>query len=136
MMAGKCIRKLMLIMIELIVLIIIEVKGNNPTPPSLGPTSFPISLHVFQLDQSHNHICLEKTVQKCEKYPHILYVEDCIIDNIFPCLFKNPDYLEFPEHKHFIIMVHCIHDCFAVLKCGLSSAACLLDCFEEQINMH
>jgi hypothetical protein len=136
-MAGKCIQKLMLIMIELIVLLIIEVNGNNPTPFSLGPAPFPTGLHVFLLDQSHNHICLEKTVDRCEKYQRIRDVEDCIIRNIFPCLFKNPDHLEFPEHKRYKIMGQCIGYCFEILKSeGINSAACLVDCYEEQINRH
>jgi hypothetical protein len=50
MLAMKCIRKLMLVTMELIVAIIIEVNGIEPTPFSLGPTSLPISLHVSQLD--------------------------------------------------------------------------------------
>jgi hypothetical protein len=137
MMAMKCIQKLVLVMMELILAIIIEVNGIESTPFSLGPTSLPISLHVFQLDQSYNHICLEKTIEKCEILVEVTDLEQCIIRNIFQCLFKNPIHLEFPKHKYPIIMRHCIHYCFGELSHkGISSASCLLDCFEEQITKH
>lgn len=137
MMARKCIQKLMLVMMELIVLIIIKVNGNDATPFSLDPTSLPISLHVFQLDQSYNHICFEKTLGKCEKILEVRDMEKCILHNLFDRLCNNPIYLEVPIHEISTIIRHCILYCFEELECeGISSSSCLLDCFEEQMDKH
>lgn len=127
----------MLVMMELIILIIIEVNGNDPTPFSLDPTSIPISLHVFQFDQSHNHICLEKTLEKCEKLLEVKDMEKCIVHNLFDCLFNNPIHLEVSIHEISTIIRHCILYCFEELGHeGISSASCLLECFEEHMDKH
>jgi hypothetical protein len=50
----------------------------------------------------------------------------------FHSFFKNPDHLEFPEHKRYKIMGQCIGYCFEILKSeGINSAACLVDRYEE-----
>jgi hypothetical protein len=124
-------------MIELIVLIIIEVHGNNPTPFSPSHTSLPIGLHTFQLDNSHGHRCLESTLKKCEYILKLHMLEHCIVRNLFKCLFENPIHLNQPIHERLDIVSKCILFCLGMqTKQGYRLAPCLLDYYEKLMNNH
>jgi len=136
-MAMKCIKKLMLVMIELIVLIIIEVHGNNPTPFSPSHTSLPIGVHAFQLDNSHGHHCLESTLEKCEQILELHKLERCIVRNLFSCLFENQIHLNQPIQERLDIVSKCIVSCLGVeAKQGIRLALCLLDCYKKHMTKH
>lgn len=137
-MAEKCMRKLMLVMMELIILTILEVHANDPTllSLSLAPTPLPTSIHNFQLDNGHMtpiHICLESTLQTCEKILAMIHLERCIANNIFSCIFGN---LIHPN-KRAAIKRKCLPFCILERETqGFSFASCLVDCCESYIGKH
>jgi hypothetical protein len=63
------IRKLMVVMMDLIVLILVEVQANELSSTFFHPSSLPISLHPLELDIYHKTLysCLDKRVTKCEE---------------------------------------------------------------------
>lgn len=123
----------MLVIMELIVL----GHDNYLTAFSLSPTLLPTSPHVFQLDQSHNHVCLEETLGICEDFIELYDIEMCIIHNLFHCLFQNPFHLKVHKHEHSPIKMYCIRYCFGELNYeGIRSASCLLDCFEREMKKY
>lgn len=49
------------------ILKIIEVHGHDPISLSLDGTSPPTNFHAFEFENSYNHYCLERALEKCEK---------------------------------------------------------------------
>jgi hypothetical protein len=133
MMAMKCIKKLMLVMMELVIFIIVELHGSDPIHFSHNPAPVPTSLHAFQNDDTYNQLCLESTVEKCEKIQKLIDLENCVVRNLFSCLFKHP--IHVPLKVRFTIPRKCILECFRRLR-GIRGAQCLLDCYEREMNKH
>jgi hypothetical protein len=131
-------RNLMLVMIELIILILLEVHANDHTSLSLSlaPTPLPTGIHTFQLDNGYMtpiHICLESTLQTCEKIPAMIRLERCIANTIFSCIFGN---LIHPN-KRAAIKRKCLPFCIMEKEThGFSFASCLVDCCESYIAKH
>ena len=75
-------------MMELIILIILEVRANDPSPPSSTPIALPTGLNFFQLDNGHmsyiDH-CIESTFRKYRKNQTFF-----IAKFLLECLFKDP----------------------------------------------
>jgi len=133
-MARKCIKKLILMMIELIILVIIEVHSLNRTPFSpIHPSSLPTSLHHFPFHYSYNHHCLETTLEICEDIQDLPELEWCITHHLFNCLFKNPIHLKASLEELEAIMEKCAHYClYGENKHeGIRLAPCFLDCWEK-----
>jgi hypothetical protein len=135
MMAIKCTKKLMLVMMELVILIIIELHGNDPTHISLNPAPAPTSLHASQVNHTYNQLCLESTVEKCEKIQNLIALEKCVISNLLFCLFKHPIHQKVSVKERFVIPRKCITECFGRLR-GIRGAQCLLDCYEWKMSKH
>jgi hypothetical protein len=135
MMAMKCIKKLRLVIVELVILIIIELHGSDPTHFSYNPVPVPTSLDAFQIDHTYNQLCLESTVEKCEKIQNLIALEKCVIRNLFSCLFKHPIHQKIPLRERITIHQKCIIECFGRLR-GIRGAQCLLDCYEGKMNKH
>jgi hypothetical protein len=54
-------------MMELIILRIIEVHGDEPTPFSLDGSLPPTNFHAMEFYNSFHRHCLEYTLKSCEK---------------------------------------------------------------------
>jgi hypothetical protein len=111
MMAMKCIKKLMLVIVELVILMIIELHGLTIQLQFLAT-----SLDAFQIDHTYNIICLESTVEKCEKIQNLIGLEKCVIRNLFSCLFKHPIHQKIPLRERITIHQKCIIECFGRLR--------------------
>jgi hypothetical protein len=131
--------KLMLVVMELIILIILIVYANDPTPLSSAPTPLPTNLHPFRLDNEYMtyiHLCLETTLKKCD-IPEESNIEFCIAKNLLGCLFNHPmhpkDYPISLGHALGKCHIHCLFDSRSY---GISHAQCIADCYEDQMKKH
>lgn len=69
-MGRKCIRKLLLVMMEFLILILVQVHANVLVPTTFGPSSFPIPLPDFtELDQVLAPMgeCLKNGIESCKE---------------------------------------------------------------------
>ncbi len=96
-MAWKLIRKLMILIMDLVILVLIEVQVNDMTSTSFHTSSLPISLHhPFKLDKLYSifPICFEKKIKKCKKLQKregLLEHSSCVLDAFRHCVRKiNP----------------------------------------------
>jgi len=138
-MARICTITLMLVIMESIILIILKVYANDPTPLSSAPTPLPTNLHPFRLDNEYMtyiHLCLETTLKKCD-IPEESNIEFCIAKNLLGCLFNHPmhpkDYPISLGHALGKCHIHCLFDSRSY---GISHAQCIADCYEDQMKKH
>ena len=72
-MACKCIRKLTLVMMELLIFLLIKVQANNLVHPSFSPSRLPILYphfsHFSEFDEVQGtiHTCFASEIEDCEK---------------------------------------------------------------------
>jgi hypothetical protein len=131
MMTRKCMTKLML---KLIVLVILKVHANDPTPLSSDSTPLSSTLHTFQLDNEgmeyNYHPCLKHwTVIKCGKKQGSGL---CIIAKIINCLFKDPNHPKDYPIELYDLKRRCISRCAFELKVfGIDRGSCAVKCYEE-----
>jgi len=139
-MATKCIRKLMLGIMELLILILLGAQANNLALTSLSPSSSSsliMSPHSFELDNHGEiHLCLTLGICRCSHlkttwpHPDATY-ESCIATAFFRC-FKLIKISEDP------IMIPIIFNCVKT-KCEplhekkTHMVRCLLKCFYKHV---
>jgi len=145
-MAVKCVRKLMLVMIELLILILISVLANDCAPISFFPSPPPmLPPYSYELDwEGTLHSCLINGVEfRCASikttwpFPDFEY-ETCIFVTFEYCLGNINNY-----RRKFIVYIikYCIKtNCHKKLKIKANHrrsaryVSCLLECYEEHIR--
>jgi hypothetical protein len=152
-MACKCISKLMVVMMELLILILLKVQANDPahisfrpSSPStmlpyfseldkdLAPTSFSSSPLLildpqsFELDKVKRTMynCLEDKIKNCEKKgaQGTLEFEECILKAHRKCLIRHRY-----RKKMTYESSHCLLNCFEHRSHEIG--ACFLECYEK-----
>jgi hypothetical protein len=144
-MAMKCVRKLMLIMMELLILILLGVQANDLALTSFSPSSsLFMSPYSSELDHNHGelHLCLTLGIRYCSTlrttWPHSdAKYESCIVATFFRC-FEHIKFYEDP------IMMPIIFNCIKT-KCeplqkieeifvrSSQMVRCLLKCFSKHV---
>jgi hypothetical protein len=129
--------KLMLVMIELIILVKLKVHANDPTTPSSAPTTLPIGLHLFQLDNAKRNniekLCIEDTFKKCT-----LEEPFCTAKHLLECLFQSPMHPnDFSIKLLGYITLECFELCYTNLgRHGFRYARCLINCYKRETKKH
>jgi len=137
-MATKCVRKLRLIMMELLILILLGAQANDLAPTSLSPSSSLImSPYSSELDNhGEMHLCLTLGICHCSHFkttwPRLdATYEPCIAATFFRC-FKHIKIFEDP------IMIPIIFNCVKT-KCeplhekSTHMVRCLLKCLYKHV---
>jgi hypothetical protein len=96
-MARKCLRKLIVLMMEFIILGVLAVQANDLTPPSLSTSSRPIRLlhpsepAASDRDKNPLSYCLETRMKHCETIHDYgtLGFSKCIKYHFFRCLYST-----------------------------------------------
>jgi hypothetical protein len=127
-------RKLIVAMMELVILIVIEVKANNLFSTSLNPPSLPIPLpNPSKLDnvESLFHTVLKKELAKCEKFEKRKEFEEnarCILKSFFHC-FRQPLH---SNDRAYHIADECLLKCEKKITHTIHYANCVLECYEDR----
>lgn len=71
-MARKCIRTLILVIMELLLPILVQVRAIDLAPTSYGPSSLPVPLSDFsELDEVEKNgpmgVCLKSQIEHCKR---------------------------------------------------------------------
>jgi hypothetical protein len=139
MMGRNCMRKLILVMIELIIVVTLEVHANDPTPLSSAPAPAPLptNVHPFHLDNediTYIHLCVESTIEKCESSE---FIEFCSAKELLKCLFNDPMHPKDYPILLTLAISKCYSHCFFDLRIyKINHASCIADCYEEQMKKH
>jgi hypothetical protein len=140
-MTTKCMIKLMLVMMKLIIPIILKVHANDLTPLSYASTSLPTSLHPFQLDNEglkYSHYCIQHwTVRECINSRNKQSIPSCFNSRILNCLFKDKMHpKDYPISLHDLRKT-CRSRCYWELRFfGLDRGTCVVHCYEEHKEKH
>ena len=129
-MITKFMRKLIMTIIELVILIVIEVKANDLFSTSLNPRSLP---NPSKLDnvESLFHTVLKKELAKCEKFVKRKEFEEnarCILKSFFHC-FRQPLH---SNDRAYHIADECLLKCEKKITHTIHYANCVLECYEDQ----
>jgi hypothetical protein len=143
-MACKCIRKLVVVMMELLILFLLKVQANNLAHTSFRPSSHPIQLSYFsKLDKVQNNILAPTSFSPSPLpilYHHSTELDEvqetmrtCVDKKMRVCEETHPyDTMKF---KSCIVIGHidCLlkHPHISPLKYYL----CAVDCFEHSTVM-
>jgi hypothetical protein len=95
-------RKLIMVMVELIILILFQVQGNDFMSPIFIPSLSIRFPHPSQLDMKVSEAprplynCLEWKLKRCKKEyePESTHFHECIVQNFLLCLTKNKKLLK------------------------------------------
>jgi hypothetical protein len=134
----KCIGKVILVIMELLIPILVQVHANDLASTSFGPSSLPIHVSdVFELDKVQGPMeeCLRPQIKYCkrERWLHEdqgLY-DRCIHYSFLNCMHHirgNED----PTMTPLIKM--CTGDCARKQELNIHIQACLLKCYEDYIQ--
>lgn len=134
-MARKCIRKLILVLMELLIIpILVQILHANDLPPtSFRPSSLPILLPQFsELDNVLGPLgkCLKTRTKDCKKRSAELgdlNYERCVERSYVDCM----DDVEEHEDPIYPMMKKCVGDCVRANK-----GTGLVLCFDECYNVH
>lgn len=140
-----CVRKLMLVMMEMLILILLSVRANNRAPTSFSLSPPPIlPPYYFELGDGVIKWCLTNGVEEqCASikgpwpFPDLEY-EICIDSAFKHCL---GNYVVLGDKKVFFIIKDCIHtNCHPKLKIRVVHrrsaryVSCLLECYVEHVK--
>jgi hypothetical protein len=146
----KCVRKHIVVMIELLVFILHDVQANDLAPSSLSLSSPPILLpYSFKLDEATGamHKCIIDNVDACASSKRIWPFRDskyeiCIKRILWKCFFHaNPIY-----HSKVMLVIKKIvmcanANCYPKMRVMHIHArshflSCVLECCEERNKRH
>jgi len=138
-MAMKCIGKVILVIMELVIPIFVQVHANDIASTSFGPSSLPIQVsNVFELDKVQGPMgeCLQPQIKYCKRERRLhedqWFYERCIQYSFQHCLHRirgNEDPTMTPLSKT------CTSDCARQKhKSIIHIQTCLLECYEEYIQ--
>jgi hypothetical protein len=138
-MGRKCIRKLLLVMMEVLILILVQVHANVLAPSTFGPSSFPIPLPDFtELDQVLAPMgeCLKNVIESCkeERNSHEeenpvadLIYDSCVVVRFGLCIKEYAHGLDLKKYSPFII-------CSLACREKHGVAGCLIKCYETHFE--
>jgi len=132
---------IMLVMMQLIILIILKVHGNDLIPLSYASTSLPTGLYPFQLDNNglkYSHYCIQHPlVRACINSRTEEKIPPCFIARILNCLFKDKMHPKDYPISLEDLRSRCISLCYLELKIfGLDRGTCVVDCYKEHKEKH
>jgi hypothetical protein len=135
-MAKKCILKLILVMVKLII-IILKVHANDHTLLSSAPTPLSTNLHPFHLNNEPMtciHRCIKSTLKECE-VEH--FFESCTTIKLVCYLLKDPMHPKDYPNGLFDVILKCHFHCYSKMKrFGTLHAPCIVKCYEDKMEKH
>ena len=105
-MGRKCIIKLILVMMELVIPILVQVHANDLSPSVFGPSSFPIPLPDFsKIDNvlAQPEEVLKNDIESCTQKRSLseMMFEVCIWDSFVAYLHRIVQGLAYPNKENF-----------------------------------
>jgi hypothetical protein len=131
-MVKKSLRKVFILLMELIILAIFKAQANILTPHSVSRTSLPSRLLQSPPGNDEKLSCVESTIEECKHIEKAPVMASCITFNFFSCIRR----IGFPTDGEKVLRdaKKCISHCLGNLEfVKPHHAHCLVHCFDRHI---